>query len=212
MNKIKTIVIGLILSALTTFAYAEFRVGITGSGVSFDDVKGSETTSNQTETDTLEAILPSIFVEKGFGPLTLGIDILPYKIEGETVTNDQSGSFVDQGSNNVTVDIDEHYKVYALLGLGDSPVYLKVAYTEADVLTEETMHTGSSYPNAELEGTYVGLGAERDLDNAFIRVEAGFSSYDDISVTGTGGDDDANTVTVSGIDGFEAKISIGKAF
>ena len=74
------------------------------------------------------------------------------------------------------------------------------------------MHTGSTYPNAELEGTYVGLGAQRDLDNAFIRVEAGFSSYDDISVTGTGGDDDANTVTVSGIDGFEAKISIGKAF
>ena len=213
MNKLKTIVIGLILSVLTTYASAEFRIGVSGTGISMDDVKGSETTTTQSRSETLEAVLGSVFIEKSFGPLTLGVDVVPYKIESEQTTNDQSKSTVDSGINTVIVDIETPTSVYALLGLGSTDGYLKVAYTEADIDTNENMGaTSTSYPNAELEGTYIGIGVQKDLDNGFVRLEVGFSNYDDVSVTGSGGDGTANTVTVTGLEGMSARISLGKAF
>ena len=97
--------------------------------------------------------------------------------------------------------------------LGSTDGYLKVAYTEADIDTNENMGaTSTSYPNAELEGTYIGVGVQKDLDNGFVRLEVGFSNYDDVSVTGSGGDGTANTVTVTGLEGMSARISLGKAF
>ena len=212
MNKIKTIAIAIFLSSLATLASAEWRAGINGVGVTLDDVKGQETTSTETRSETLEAMYASVFVEKDLGPIAIGLDVIPYNIESETNTNERTNDAVDSGTNSVQVDIETHATLYAILGLGDSPAYIKAGMSYANLATNESMATSSKYDDADLEGYHLSLGVQRELDNAFVRLEAGYSSYDDVSITATGDGANPNKVTVSGMEGPHARISIGKSF
>ncbi len=212
MNKIKTIAIAIFLSSLTTLASAEWRAGVSGAALSLEDVKGSETTSTDTRTETLEAMFASVFVEKNLGPVTIGLDVIPYNIESETNTNDRTGDAVDTGTNSVQVDIETHATLYAILGLGDSPAYIKAGMSYANIATNESMASGSKYDDADLEGYHFSLGVQRELDNSFVRLEIGHSSYDDVSITANGDGNNPNKVTVAGMEGPHARISIGKSF
>ena len=82
----------------------------------------------------------------------------------------------------------------------------------AKVLTNEKMHTNTSYPNDELKGMHLSLGYQIETGNINLRVEAGYSEYEDISVTGSGGDGTQNTVTVKDLTGPHARLSLVKSF
>ena len=69
-----------------------------------------------------------------------------------------------------------------------------------------------NYPNATLEGMHLSLGTAIDTGQGVtLRAEAGYSDYDDVSVTSDGGTG-ANTVTVSELSGPHVRISLVKAF
>ena len=203
MHKIKTIIIATILSAFTVFAVSAAELGLTAGvnvkGVSLD-AKGSESTSDQNREETLEAIVGSIFLELSMGPVALGVEAIPYDIQGERVTNNRDGQTVDTGSNTVQVDLESNVGAYVLLDLGDTGAYAKLGATYSEVITNENMGaSGSSYPNDELIGYHVSLGIEKELGNVSYRLEGTLSGYDDVVVPGKeeeGGS--ANTVTVSG--------------
>ena len=90
--------------------------------------------------------------------------------------------------------------------------HTKAGASEADLNTNESMLTGSNYPDATLDGTHVSIGFERESGDFAVRLEAGISEYDDVTVTGTDGDGDANTITVNGLDGQHVRLSLVRAF
>lgn len=213
MNSLKNIVAALFVSLFATAAAAQVSVGVSGNYIQMDG-KGSETTSSETRTETLEMVYGSIFAEYSFGEFSIGVDYIPHTIQSETSANERLNDSVDTGRTQVQVDIEENFMVYGLINLPlDFSAYLKIGYSEADVLTNETMNTGSSYPDSTLSGTHISLGTEIDTGQGInMRAEAGWSSFDDITVTGTGGDGTANTVTAGDLSGPHARISLVKSF
>jgi len=72
-------------------------------------------------------------------------------------------------------------------------IYLKVGYMEA-----ETSTTGDVTQPGDLQGTLIGVGSRSLLGNgAFMRTEAGFVDFDNISVTGKGAGGTGKTVATT---------------
>ena len=163
----------------------------------------------------------SIFVEKVLPneKFSLGIDYVPYALESETSNHEQediqageleSGkSTVDQ---KVQVDFENLLTVYAKLNFTDN-VYLKAGYMQVEAVTNESLGTGASYGDKTLDGMTLGLGYELDMDNgAFVRLEGNWMELGGETFTATGTDTGDLSVVVDDIDGYGARVSIGRSF
>ena len=182
---------------------------------------GSATTVNansEGENAEGEFALGSIFVEKTLGDrLAVGVDYVPMAADSETVENKTNvagsrtaGLGVDGAlTNTVQVEFENLTTAYAMLNLG--PVYLKYGVMTVDVNTKENLGTGGAYGNTSLDGTLMALGMNRELNNgAFVRLEGTVMEFDGVELTNQ--NDSTKSVKVDGIDGYGARISIGKSF
>ena len=164
----------------------------------------------------------SYFIEKELsflpGPfkrLTIGYDAVINDIstgtKDEHRTNQEGSSSSDEGgTQKVSADIKDISTYYATLRITDW-LYLKGGEISLDVITTESLHTGSSYDNASLDGTVMGFGIAHASDNGlFFRAEYLETEMDGITLTST--TNAANSVTLDGIDGESLALSIGKAF
>ena len=166
-----------------------------------------------------EFALASIFVEKTLSDrFAIGIDYVPVSADSETTENVQNkaGSNLpthvgdSAGTNTVQVDFEDLTTAYAMVNLTDN-IYAKAGIMTVDVVTNETLATGGKYGNTDLDGTMLAVGYARGLDNGtFIRLEGSYMEFDGVSLTNT--EDSTKSVKVDGIDGFGARISIGKSF
>lgn len=160
--------------------------------------------------------LGSIFVEKTLGErLMLGIDYVPHSLESESTENIQNNHTVVTGEdarsvNKVQVDFEELITVYASVMLNDN-FYAKAGYVQVDVITNESLATGGSYGNTDLDGYTLALGYNKNVDNGmFVRAEANYIDMDGATLTNSS--DTAKSVTADGITGYGARVSIGKSF
>ena len=65
-----------------------------------------------------------------------------------------------------------------------SKIYAKVGYVSVTVETQESLGTGSTYGNVDLDGFVYGLGIKGDWDSgAFAKLEAVMTDYDSLNVT-----------------------------
>tara|TARA_B100000787_G_scaffold87163_1_gene64372 strand:- start:317 stop:1111 length:795 start_codon:yes stop_codon:yes gene_type:complete len=171
--------------------------------------------------------------------LRLGISYVPYPIESETTSNDrrdncsssethiqtsESTTTTDNNvctvtKNNVQVDLEDLISMYAAYhhdidSMLLSSVFIKAGIIQADVITNETLASGSKYANTTLSGEFFGIGVEKNLENEgmFVRLEGNVTKFDSIKLTNTSGGDNANTINISGMDGATATLSIGKTF
>ena len=217
--KIKALIVAAMMSLMSTAAYAGAAVGVSIAGVELD-ADGAETYgSAQKRSETLQVPVGSVFFELGgdFGgfDVSLGVDYIPYDIESAEVDNHQT---VNANTNKAKVTIKDHFTYYGMVGLGDSPLFVKVAYSEADALTDETIsnmqtdgsitRTNSTYPDTTLKGVHVSIGASIDAGPLALRAEVGSSDYDEMKVTSSSG---GNTVTVNA-DGTFVKLSLVHEF
>ena len=83
----------------------------------------------------------------------------------------------------------------------------KLQIMKVDVATNDSLGTGSTYPDTNMDGASFSLGYQYDTDGVFIRAEVGYTDYGKISVTSTS----SNKVDAN-VDGHWARISIGKTF
>ena len=92
-------------------------------------------------------------------------------------------------------------------------IYAKVGYVQVDVITNETLGTGASYGNTDLDGQSIGFGTNMTMDNGvFIRAEANYMNFDSsagVSDSTTGAD---QTITLTNLDGVTGSLKIGKSF
>jgi hypothetical protein len=217
MKKIISIAFAAIISSSLAMAENGINLGLSVTGGLFEvDGAKEKVTSGNTRTATAtqdaEALVAigSIFIEKELNDkLTIGIDYVPHSLASETAENDQSGG-AGTTVNKVQVDFEDMTSVYAALNLSEN-VYAKLGYLQVEAITNETLATGGKYGDTTLDGFVVGLGYERDLDSgAFLRVEANYSELDGATLKNTV--DNSKEVSVDGISGMGAKISVGRSF
>ncbi len=216
----KKIIIGLfaILYSFSASAEVGVNVGISGQIGVFEatahEKEGpSGAVEKSGEEDAMAALgYASIFIEKDLGPiLTIGLDYVPAALESETTDTTRTDATSGAGAavtQKVQVDFEDLTTVYVALRLTES-FYVKAGMAQVDVITNESLGTGSTYANTDLDGTVLGVGYNHTLDNGvFVRAEGTYQSFDGTTLAGSGD----TSVTVDEINGASAKFSIGKSF
>ena len=216
----KKIIIG-IFSSLFLFSVASaevgINVGVSGSLGAFQ-ATGTETESDEKNTEDAvgAAGWASIFVEKTLGDrIAIGLDYVPSALESETserVVTDL-GSLAEGSNsrtNKIKVDFEDLTTLYITANITEN-LYAKAGLMQVDVVTKETIGTGSQYGDTSLDGTLLGLGYNSTFANdMFVRVEGNYMAFDSVSLTSSTNSD--NKVSIDDLNGVSAKLSIGKSF
>ena len=186
----------LFISALSfTKAFAvDLTFGVSGAIVDLQ-AEGSETetgaVSAETTTESVSNLFAtgSVFAEAKFNKLAFGIDYIPMdadvsdathtRTDTETsVTGDQDETTTSR-TQTAAAEVSDHVTIYANYYVNDS-FYLHLGYASVDVVTNESLDTGSKYGDASINGLQYGLGFQM-TDN--LRLEAAYTDYDDVSIT-----------------------------
>ena len=192
-------------AALYAATATELDTGSHGTTTDFDE--------SQTQSEYLGLTYGSVFAEVGFGPVFVGVDYMPGTIETEesstTVGDKTTSATSTQVTNTVKVEFDNLTNFYAGVTILDS-FFFKVGSLSVDLNTKESLGTGSTYGNTNVDGTMLGVGMDKVLDNGmFVRAEAQYSEFDSASLTSSSG---SQKITMESLDGVIGKISVGKAF
>ena len=194
MKKLSLIIIsGLYLFTTSAFAEIGVNIGVSGSaGIFGATAKETHTTTatGSTTADSASEIAAvgygSIFLEKEFGIITVGVDYVPTPFESETAetqkyddqTANPAAAAVTAVVNKVQVDLTDLTTMYVGVNVTEN-AYVRFGYATMDVETNETLGTGSSYGNEDIYGGVIGLGAKTDQH----RFELVYTDYEDISLT-----------------------------
>mgnify|MGYP001342291560 CR=1 FL=1 len=220
MKKITSTIIFLMLMFGHSSADIGVNVGISGQmGLFAATAKEDDTDSlNRVESHSNSEIAGvgyvSVFLEKTLGDrLAVGVDYVPDALSSdqvETGKNDKTSSATSaRVENKLKVDFKDLTTFYVSANVTDN-FYVKAGITNVDVITKENLGTGGQYGNTDLDGTALGFGYNRTMDNGmFVRAETTYMDFDGATVTSTNTN---NVVTLKSLDGITAKLSIGKSF
>ena len=192
------------------------NVGISGqvglfAGSGQENVAGGTGSDNQNEgSEHGEAGWASVFVEKTLGDrLAIGVDYVPSALESETTESVRQDHGVGAKENKVQIDFEDLTTLYVVLKANDN-FYVKAGMMQVDVITNESLGTGSTYANTDLDGTLLGFGYNNTFGNGmFVRAETNYMDFDSQKLTSSA---NSNTVEISQLHGVSAKLSVGKSF
>tara|TARA_B100000029_G_scaffold515216_1_gene621179 strand:+ start:1764 stop:2429 length:666 start_codon:yes stop_codon:yes gene_type:complete len=221
MKKLQIIILTILFTGLTMpVNSAELKAGLTVGGIAAK-ATGREIsrTVEVRDSEDVEAVLGSIFAEVDLGMVSVGVDWIPYDIDGETVSNNRTcGGSWDCQTNQAKITLEDNYGIYVIVDLGDTGAYVKAMGTSHQVITEEditnlttagTGGTASTYPDTDILGGHLSIGFEKDMDMFFVRGEVGISEWEKAVSKSSSGN---TTVDAQLENGSHVKLSIGKAF
>ncbi len=223
MKKLITALFGLMFAISTASAEVGVNVGVSGQlGLFAATATETDTGSHGTTTgddeknsksDFIGLGYASIFIEKELGPLTVGVDYVPTALEtetSETLIDDKTTSDTSTAvTNKVQVDFEDLTTVYLALNVTEN-AYVKAGYVQVDIITNESLGTGSTYKNADIDGVSLGIGYNKDFDNGmFLRAEGNYMEFDGTSVTSSSG---SQKISLNSVDGVTGKLSLGRSF
>ena len=220
MKKIIAIIFSILF--LNNSANAEIGVNIGVSGqlgifaASASETTGGLAAHKDNGSEHGAAGWGSVFIEKTLGDrLLVGIDYVPSALATDTTETSKQdmrtddSSAVSPSTNKVQIDFEDLTTYYVGINLSDN-FYAKAGIVTVDVITNESLGTGSTYGNTDLDGTMLGVGYNNSFDNgAFVRVETNYMDFDGATVTSSA---NSNKIELSQLHGVSGKISIGKSF
>ena len=244
MNKLKTLVASVVVATLSFGAAnsIELRAGLTGQSTAYyasvtETLKDSGKKSSD---DALAAFTyMSLFGEVAFDNamgVSIGIEYSPESItidkadrvivestgvlnEGSAVNSLASttaGSLTnDSGTQDLQASVKDQMLVYVGIPLMDTGLTAKVGYHTSTLQTKETLATGSTYKDEDLEGYSVGLYYDGAIsDNLFYRLEGAYQEFDDMDFLGSevGGSAGSFNKINAQLGGVAAKASLGFKF
>ena len=186
----------LFISALSfTKAFAiDYTFGVSGAIANLT-AEGSETETGAVSAETHKASVSntfatgSIFAEAQFGRIAFGVDYIPMdadvsdkthvRTDTETSVTGTDTATTTARSQSAAAEVSDHITLYANYYINDS-FYLHLGHASVDVVTNETLGTGSKYGNVNIDGIQYGFGFQM-TDN--FRLEAAYTDYDDVSIT-----------------------------
>ncbi len=212
MKKLILSTLSIILLPIAAYS-AETRIGVTAA-LSFFTSDGTEITKSSGERNSKEieedAIVPGIFIERendnGF---TFGFEYNP----GEAKLGSGTGSDDDaetSGANKASAEVSEHMSFYGLIPAG--PGFARLGIVRASVDTTETLATGTTYGNEDVNGFVIGYGVQKSGEGSFVRLEGTYTMYDDLTFNGSLDGDSVRNKVEAEIDALALKLSVGKSF
>lgn len=193
------------------------QMGLFAASATETDKGTHGTTTDATETNSESEYLglgwASVFIEKSLGRAFIGVDYVPSALETETKEERRNDKTTTDTrtvkTNKIQVDFEDLTTIYLGVNLTDN-LYAKAGMMTVDVLTNETLGTGSTYGNTDLDGTMFGVGYNATNDSGlFLRVEGNYLEFDGASVTSANG---VNKIALDSLDGVSGKLSVGKSF
>ena len=193
------------------------QMGLFAASATERDTGTHGTTTDSTETNSESEYLglgwASVFIEKSLGRAFIGVDYVPSALETETKEERRNDKTTTDTrtvkTNKIQVDFEDLTTIYLGVNLTDN-LYAKAGMMTVDVLTNETLGTGSTYGNTDLDGTMFGVGYNATNDSGlFLRVEGNYLEFDGASVKSANG---VNKITLDNLDGVSGKLSVGKSF
>ena len=185
-------------------------LGSTGSTAEHNTVSHTE------EAGVFEDTHQSVFGELNIGDnMSFGVEFALGDIqtpENTAVRTDKLTSGTSQVTNTVKASFSDKTTVYIqarMLG----GLYTKIMYHNVNVISEESLGSGGSYGDQEIEGLGLGMGYQHDLDvlgGMFVRAEVTASAYEDVKAINT--TDVDKVIKVTDMYGAEGSIKIGKTF
>ena len=212
MKKLLTVILFAMFTVTHASAERGVNIGISGNAGLFSASAKEVADETHQGSEHGEAAWPSVFIEKTLGDrFAIGIDYVPAALETETAETAKydmtSSATASSKTNKVQVDFEDLTTIYLALNLTDN-MYIKAGRVSVDVITNESLGTGSSYGNTSLDGTQLGFGVNNDFGNGmFIRLEGSYMSFDGASLTSND-----NTITLKSLDGLSGKLAVGKSF
>ena len=209
----------LSLFCISSASAVSVNVGVSGQAGIFaaSATEKTGTTKKGNGSEHGSAGWGSVFLEGQFNDrIIVGIDYVPTALETDTTETAKSDKGVAAVSptivsNKIQVDFEDLTTLYIGAMLTDS-LYVKAGAMKVDVITNESLATGSAYGNTELDGTMFGMGYHvANSDGAFFRFEGNYMQFDGAtqSATGTAA---TTQIELTNLDGVSAKISVGKSF
>tara|TARA_B100000941_G_scaffold43994_1_gene27020 strand:- start:504 stop:1151 length:648 start_codon:yes stop_codon:yes gene_type:complete len=195
---------------------ADMAIGITGAMHMFD-ASGTETTrtsgQKNTGSNSDEVVVPELFVESGNDGLTLGLSYIPTRqIGSKSRTDSNTGG--DSGTYKAEAELDnvlQLYVDYSVSEFNGAEIYLKGGIQHATIVTLESLNSGSTYPNKDVFGYTIGIGAKGDLPNAntFYKADLTYTDFGDYSADSDGST--GNKVEAD-LEAVSVKLSVGYRF
>ena len=244
MNKLKTLVASVVVATLSFGAAnsIELRAGLTGQSTAYyASVEETQKDSGKKSSEDALAAFSymSLFGEVAFDSamgISVGIEYSPESITidkadrvivnesavvaaGQTSVRDDSATDVSESNDTGTQDIQAAVKDLTLIYVGipvmETGLTIKAGYHMSTLQTKETLATGSTYKDEDLEGMSIGVYYDGAIsDNLFYRVEGAYQSFDDIKLVGSevGGTTASFNEITAELAGVAAKASIGFKF
>ncbi len=183
---------------------------------------GSQTAETNTKSVQSGFMIGSVFAEYTRGWFTVGIDYIPVDADVSDAThtrNEQETSVTGTNTETTTArnqsaaaTVNDHTTAYIEVG---GAVYAKAGYVQMTVETNESLGTGSTYGNVDVNGTVLGVGIRTPWGNrGFLKLEGTYTDYDDISIvsgvarTGV----TTNNKITADMDSTQARLAIGYKF
>ena len=231
------VAVALMLGALLSPLKADgLTFGVKGAGTillteAFEETQAGVQKRKADHTE--EALIPSLFIEYNLGEIgnvgdgwVVGLDYIPIKPElgDETTTKTDctsGGTCIGIPGVGTTVtqkakaDLKYHTTLYV-----ETPGFWGGFYGKAGGImtllqTEESLDTGSSYPNETILGAVAGVGFKRYMGNLVTKLEASYTAYETINVNARS-DDTTETIGAGKItadpEALALSFSIGYAF
>tara|TARA_Y100000590_G_scaffold288007_1_gene324275 strand:+ start:741 stop:1406 length:666 start_codon:yes stop_codon:yes gene_type:complete len=174
---------------------AELHLGVSAQMVKIE-ADGTETEGGENNTGSVSHTVPvgSIFAEITSGRFTLGLDYIPMDAEVSDATKkrtDTETSVTGTAAETTTsrtqtaqAELSNHMMLYTELMVTDN-FYAKAGFVSVDVATQESLGTGSKYPDDTINGILVGAGLKRERGNGYFKIEATYTDYEDIALQST---------------------------
>jgi len=213
MKKLIAIIFGSML-IFSTHAAAEIAIGVTANFAQID-TDGSETElSGDTEKTTAsvsdDVVVPEIFIEAvNENGLAFGVSYIPARELGNKKRTDSDGSDAaenDDGDYTAKASLNNVVMVYTDIPVG--PVYVKLGFQRAELLTEELLDNSKQYGDAHVNGYTAGIGYRGTVGDAFYKVEVAYTDFDEYKDSNTSGT--AQVVAETEI--TSARLSLGFTF
>ncbi len=214
MKKILVIFLSFIFVTFQA-AKAEIGIGISGA-LHMLDGSGTETTrqsgqrnkgSHSEDVGVAEAFIEFID-ESGY---TVGISYIPTRDVGDKSRSD-TNTEGDTGTYRANAELDDLIQLYADIPMTQAyglDIYGKVGLQHATVVTEEDLNSGETYPNKDVYGFTIGLGAKGDLPygGLYYKSELTYTDFGQYKAQGTAGN-----IVNADIESIAARLSVGYKF
>ena len=218
MKKIIIAISSIWLLTVSSAMSMEFKpsIGLSGSMAVYA-ATGTEKNYNEagtavdTTTDEHGAFVAeygSIFVEAALNDaVSIGLDYVPQDFETpENVSQED-----ESNTRSVSARIEDLTTIYAKINVPLGGTYLKVGYSQADILSRENGGSGNSYGNDTTSGYTVGLGYNHELSGGVaVRLEVTGTDFDDVKTSN--GQTNLTEILIKDMIGARGTLSIVKSF